>query len=106
MMPENLSKKHKALIMLGLTLSVLLAALDGTVVSTAMKKITDDLNGMNAYAWPFTMYMLFSTIATPISGKLGDIFGRKPLYLIGIFMLTRLTTDSTRSEVVVDMVIA
>ncbi len=84
-MQEYLSKKHKAVIMLGLTLSVLLAALDSTVVSTAMKKITDDLNGMNAYAWPFTMYMLFSTIATPISGKLGDIFGRKPLYLIGAF---------------------
>jgi EmrB/QacA subfamily drug resistance transporter len=80
---ENLSKKRKNIIMVGLTLSVLLAALDSTVVSTAMKKISDDLNGLDLYTWPLTIYMLFSTIITPISGKLADTFGRKFFFMIG-----------------------
>lgn len=80
---ETLTNKQKNIIMLGLTLSVLLAALDSTIVSTAMKNITNDLNGLDLFAWPLTIYMLFSTIITPISGKLADTFGRKLFFMIG-----------------------
>jgi EmrB/QacA subfamily drug resistance transporter len=80
---QSLSKNRKKVIMIGLTLSVLLAALDSTVVSTAMKKISDDLNGLDLYTWPLTIYLLFSTIVTPISGKLADTFGRKLFFVIG-----------------------
>lgn len=81
---KSLSKKQVTLIVLGAMLTLLLAALDNTIVSTAMPMIIRDLNGMEHYAWPFTSYMLFSTIVLPISGKLADIYGRKRITLIGI----------------------
>ena len=59
--------------MAGAMLTLLLAALDNTIVSTAMPKIIRDLHGMEHYAWPFTAYMLCSTIVLPVSGKLADI---------------------------------
>lgn len=65
--------------------SLFLAALDSTIVSTAMKTIVGELQGMELYAWPFTIYMLCQTVIIPISGGLADIFGRKTVFLIGIF---------------------
>ena len=84
MKTKNLSKAGISLILVGLMASLLLSALDSTIVSTAMKKIVNDLQGMEYYAWPFTIYMLCSTVITPISGGIADIFGRKPIILIGI----------------------
>lgn len=80
----NLSKKRTVFIMIGVMLSILLAALDSTIVGPAMPKIVGDLKGMEHYAWPFTAYMLCSTVVIPIFGKLADIYGRKPIYFIGI----------------------
>jgi MFS family permease len=51
-----------------------------------MKTIVKELEGVALYAWPFTIYMLCSTVIIPISGGLADIFGRKPIFLIGIFI--------------------
>lgn len=65
-------------------LSSLLSAVDSTIVGTAMPKVVNDLQGMNHYTWPFTAYMLTSTISIPIFGKLADLFGRKPIYFIGV----------------------
>jgi EmrB/QacA subfamily drug resistance transporter len=70
--------------MAGSMLTLFLAALDNTIVGTAMPKIVRDLHGMEHYSWPFTSYMLFSTVVLPISGKLADIYGRKKITLIGI----------------------
>jgi EmrB/QacA subfamily drug resistance transporter len=81
--PE-LSKKQIMLIMAGSMLTLFLAALDNTIVGTAMPKIIRDLHGMEHYSWPFTSYMLFSTVILPISGKLADIYGRKKITLLGI----------------------
>lgn len=72
------------LILAALMVSLLLSALDSTIVGTAMKTIINELKGMDLYSWPFTIYMLCSTIVIPISGGLSDIFGRKPIFLIGI----------------------
>lgn len=72
------------LILIGVMVSLLLAALDSTVVSTAMKPIIEDLGGMAYYAWPFTAYMLCSTMATLICGGIADIYGHKPLFMSGI----------------------
>jgi EmrB/QacA subfamily drug resistance transporter len=68
----------------GLLLGMFLAALDQTVVSTAIRTIGDDLEGLSVQAWVTTAFLITSTIATPIYGKLSDIYGRKPLYLIAI----------------------
>ena len=66
-----------------------LAALDQTIVSTAMRTIADKLNGQTAQAWVTTAYLITSTISTPLYGKLSDTYGRKKFYLfaIGIFIL-------------------
>lgn len=64
-----------------LILAVLLSALDQTIVSTALPRIAEDLNGFDDLAWVSAAYLLASTAATPLWGKLGDMFGRKRLYL-------------------------
>ena len=67
--------------MSALVLAVLLAALDQTIVSTALPRIAQDLNGFDDIAWVSAAYLLASTAVTPLWGKLGDMFGRKRLYL-------------------------
>jgi len=62
----------------------LLSALDQTIVSTAMPTIIGELNGLELYAWVTTSYLLASTVMVPIWGKLGDLYGRKLILLIGI----------------------
>ena len=67
-----------------LMLAMLLAALDQTIVSTALPQIASDLNGLNKLSWVATSYLLTSAIVTPIFGKLGDMYGRKRLFQISI----------------------
>ncbi|MDL9980807.1 MDR family MFS transporter [Microbacterium sp. ASV49] len=72
------------LVVVGLMAGMFLASLDQTIVSTAIRTIGDDLHGLDQQAWVTTAYMITSTIMVPIYGKLSDIFGRRPLYLLGI----------------------
>ncbi|HEY6013721.1 MAG TPA: MFS transporter, partial [Candidatus Limnocylindrales bacterium] len=60
---------------------VFLAALDQTVVGTALPIIVTDLDGQNLYTWAFTIYLLTSTISGPIYGKLSDLYGRRPIFI-------------------------
>jgi EmrB/QacA subfamily drug resistance transporter len=69
---------------IGIMLALLLAALDQTIVGTALPRIVSELHGLDYYAWVLTAYLVASTTMTPISGKLGDMFGRKPLLLWGM----------------------
>jgi len=71
-------------VLAGLMSGMFLAALDQSVVGTAMRTIADDLDGLALQAWATTAYLITSTISTPIYGKLGDIFGRRPLFMIAI----------------------
>ncbi len=68
----------------GLMVAMFLAALDQTVVSTAIRVIADDLQGYDLQAWATTAFLITSTIATPLYGKLSDIYGRRPFYLFAI----------------------
>ena len=68
----------------GLLLGMFLAALDQTVVSTAIRTIADDLGGLSQQAWATTAFLITSTITTPLYGKLSDIYGRKPFFLLAI----------------------
>jgi EmrB/QacA subfamily drug resistance transporter len=68
----------------GLMVTLLLAALDQTIVATALPRIVSDLGGITQYSWVFTAYMLTSTVTVPIYGRLGDVHGRRPLLLISI----------------------
>ncbi len=71
-------------VIFGLMAGMFLSALDQTIVGTSMRTIADDLHGLSLQAWVTTAYLITSTIATPIYGKLSDIFGRRPLFIIAI----------------------
>jgi EmrB/QacA subfamily drug resistance transporter len=71
-------------VIFGLMAGMFLSALDQTIVGTSMRTIADDLDGLSLQAWVTTAYLITSTIATPIYGKLSDIFGRRPLFIIAI----------------------
>jgi EmrB/QacA subfamily drug resistance transporter len=68
----------------GVMVALFLAALDQTIVATALPRIVSDLGGLTQYSWVFTAYMLASTVTVPLYGKLGDVYGRKPLMLFAI----------------------
>ncbi len=72
------------LVLAGLMSGMFLSALDQSVVGSAMRTIADDLQGLELQAWATTAYLITSTISTPIYGKLGDIFGRRRLFIIAI----------------------
>src|SRR5471032_224634 len=67
-----------------LMLGMLLAALDQTIVSTALPTIVGDLGGLNHLSWVVTSYLLASTVSTPLYGQLGDMLGRKPVFQAAI----------------------
>ena len=71
-------------IMSGLMLGMLLAALDQTIVATAIRTIADDLDGYSLQAWVTTAYLITATLATPLYGKLSDMYGRKPFFMLAI----------------------
>ncbi|WP_416210247.1 MFS transporter, partial [Frankia sp. Cr1] len=71
-------------IMSGLMLGVLLAALDQTIISTALTRISQDFHRPDLYSWVVTSYLLTATASTPLYGKLGDLYGRKTIFQIAI----------------------
>src|SRR3954453_8634887 len=77
---------HKQIltILSGLMMGMFLGALDQTIVGTAIRTIADDLHGLSVQAWVTTAYLIPSTITTPIYGKLGDLYGRKKLFMFAI----------------------
>jgi EmrB/QacA subfamily drug resistance transporter len=79
-------RSRKALITLATLLGTFLAALDSTVVGTAMPTVIGELGGLELYPWAFASYLLAATVTGPIFGKLSDTYGRKPVYLAGIFL--------------------
>jgi len=83
-MPAELTRRVKILSTAGVMLALLLAALDQTIVGTALPRIVADLNGLDRYSWLITGYLVSSTVMVPIAGKLGDLFGRKPFLITGM----------------------
>jgi EmrB/QacA subfamily drug resistance transporter len=80
------SRGRMYLILVGVMLAMLLAMLDNMIVNTALPRIVGDLGGLAHYSWVVTAYILASTAATPIWGKLGDLFGQKRTYLVSIVL--------------------
>jgi len=88
-MPDGAPKKKAILLVFaGLMVTMLLASLDQTIFSTALPTIVGELNGVEHMLWVTTAYILASTIMMPVYGKLGDLMGRKGLFIIaiGLFM--------------------
>jgi EmrB/QacA subfamily drug resistance transporter len=88
--PEQFSHRERLIILVGLMLGMFLAALDQTIVATALPRISSDLHGIEHLSWVVSAYLLTSTAATPIYGKLSDLYGRKIMLQIAIviFLLT------------------
>lgn len=84
------SHRETVLILSGVMLALFLAALDQTIVATALPKISGDLNGAGALAWVISAYLLTSTASTPIYGKLSDLYGRRVMLqaAVVIFLAT------------------
>ena len=84
----TLSNRDKILTLIGIMLALFLGALDQTIVSTALPRIVEDLNGLGRYAWVATAYLLASTVLVPIYGKLADTYSRKAieLWAVGMFL--------------------
>jgi EmrB/QacA subfamily drug resistance transporter len=97
--PGTFTHRQILTILSGLLLGMFLAALDQTIVSTAIRTIADQLHGLDEQAWATTAYLITSTIATPLYGKLSDMYGRKPFYLaaILIFVVGSLACTSSTS---------
>ena len=83
-----LGKRRTLIVFFGLMLGMLLAALDQTIVSTALPRMVGDLGGFQHYSWVFSAYMLGATVTVPLYGKLSDIYGRRPLFLLGITLFS------------------
>jgi EmrB/QacA subfamily drug resistance transporter len=83
---ERLTGAALRTVFIALMLGMFLAALDQTIVSVALPTIVGDLGGLCHLSWVVTSYLLASTVSTPIYGKLGDMYGRKPVFLVAILI--------------------
>ena len=82
-----MSTRTRALVMAGSLLGIFTAAMDQTIVGTALPRVVADLQGLQHIAWVFTAFMVTSTTTVAVVGRLTDLFGRKPFFLIGIAIL-------------------
>ena len=83
---QPLTHRQILVILSGLLTGLLLAALDQTIVSTALKRIVEDFNGLDHYSWVVTAYLLTSTAMTPLYGKISDIYGRRHVFQFAIIV--------------------
>jgi EmrB/QacA subfamily drug resistance transporter len=82
--PVHVDPRARTEILIAILLAMFLSALDQTIVGTALPTIVTQLHGNNYYTWVVTIYLLTATISGPIYGKLSDLFGRRPMVMIGV----------------------
>ncbi|MDP9270682.1 MAG: MFS transporter [Chloroflexota bacterium] len=82
--PIELPHRERMQILWAVLAGIFLAALDQTVVGTALPHIVTDLHGNDVYTWAFTSYLVTATVSGPIYGKLSDLFGRRPIFVLGV----------------------
>jgi EmrB/QacA subfamily drug resistance transporter len=82
--PHELHGRQLAVVFVGLVLVMLIAALDSTIVATALPTVARDLGGLNHISWVTTAYLLAQTVVTPLYGKMGDLYGRRPVLQVGL----------------------
>ena len=75
---------HRRMVTFAMMVSILMVAIDTTIVTTAMPHIVNQLNGLKLISWVFAIYLLTTSITTPIYGKLADLFGRKHIFIFGV----------------------
>ena len=101
----ELPGRTKVMVLAGALLGLLVAALDQTVVSTALPRIIGELGGLSLFSWVFTAYMLTSTITVPIAGKLSDLYGRKPFFIAGVALFMAASILAGISQTMLQLII-
>jgi EmrB/QacA subfamily drug resistance transporter len=103
--PLDLSARDRRLVLIGTMLGLLVSATNQTVVTTALPRIVGELGGLNLFSWVFTSFMLTSTTVVPLSGKLSDMFGRKPFFLGGIVIMMVASAGGGTSQSIEQLII-
>jgi len=101
----DIPKSRKLLVMLGVMLALFLAALDQTIVATALPRIVQEFHGLEHLSWVIAAYLLASAVVVPIYGKLSDIYGRKPFILSAIVLFLVGSVLSGMSQNMLQLVI-
>jgi len=81
---QGAAKPNIRVVLTGLMIAMMLAMLDNMIVSTALPRIVGEFGGLNHFTWVVTAYVLGTTVSTPIWGKLGDLYGRKAVFLTSV----------------------
>ena len=102
----NLEPRQKAVVVAGTLLALFVAAIDQTVVNTALPRIIGDLGGLSLFSWVITAYLLTSTTSVPLAGKLSDLYGRKPFMIAGIVIFTATSIFAGASQSMVQLITA
>src|SRR5690348_18317101 len=93
-----MGERRRGLVVVALMLTTGLAAIDATIVATAVPQIVHDLGGFVKFPWLFSLYLLTQSVLVPIYGRLADVFGRKPMLLFGIGVFLVASVLCGRSE--------
>ena len=104
-MTTQLTSRRRVIATAGVMLALLLAALDQTVVGTALPRIVAELKGLDYYSWVVTTYLVASTVVVPVAGKLGDLFGRKWFLVAGMVGFVLASALCGLSQTMVQLVI-
>ena len=104
-MPLEMSSARRWAITVGVMTGSFIAALEATVVGTAMPTVIASLGGINHYSWVFSAYIVTSTVTVPVWGKLSDLYGRRLLYQLGIFVFLLGTLLSGLSTSMTELII-
>lgn len=100
-----LSINRRRAVTAGVMLGMFLAALEATVVGTAMPTIIAKLGGLGQYSWVFSAYLLTSTVTVPVWGRLSDLYGRRPLYLAGVIFFLLGSALSGASQSITQLIV-
>src|SRR5215211_560435 len=101
----QMSNKRRWSVTAGVMTGMFIAALEATVVGTAMPTVIASLGGLNHYSWVFSAYLVTSTVTVPVWGKLSDLYGRRLLYQLGIGMFLLGTLLSGFSETMTQLIV-
>jgi EmrB/QacA subfamily drug resistance transporter len=100
-----LSKRRRRVVTAGVMLGMFLAALEATVVGTAMPTVIASLGGLDRYSWVFSAYLLTSTVTVPVWGRLSDLYGRRTFYLIGVAFFLVGSALSGASQTITQLIV-
>jgi EmrB/QacA subfamily drug resistance transporter len=97
-------KTHRPLTVVGVLLAMFMAAMEATVVGTAMPTVVQKLGGIELYGWVGAVYMLTATVTMPLYGKLSDLYGRKPIMMLGMAMFLAGSMASGLSQTMLQLI--